>query len=238
MTGAMLLGVGLSFLCQGMAGLQLSVALVVLPLLAMVYLQRAYGGIPRCRTPAPHRSALFLPLEAVCALCPVCLCLRPARQSAGRGRRNPFVHFDRPGHGCVVPERLLLCRPVQHWGAVPLAGAAHGVRILAHSHGRTVRRSGVQLLHCRQLLAHGAFGDVPFVRHFQAHGRGHRGVRGMQERRAVLRAGGQRGHRCAGRVGLAGRDAVSRGGRSGVCAHFGRHARVVLGAGACVEVGR
>ena len=42
---------GLSFLCQGMAGLQLSVALVVLPLLAMVYLQRAYGGIPVAERP-------------------------------------------------------------------------------------------------------------------------------------------------------------------------------------------
>lgn len=56
MTGAMLLGVGLAFLCQGMAGPQLSVALVALPLLAMAYLRRAYEDIPlverpRCTVP-------------------------------------------------------------------------------------------------------------------------------------------------------------------------------------------
>ena len=51
MTGAMLLGVGLAFLCQGMAGPQLSVALVALPLLAMAYLRRAYEGIPLVERP-------------------------------------------------------------------------------------------------------------------------------------------------------------------------------------------
>ena len=51
MTGAMLLGVGLAFLCQGMAGPQLSVALVALPLLAMAYLRRAYEDIPLVERP-------------------------------------------------------------------------------------------------------------------------------------------------------------------------------------------
>ena len=51
MAGAMLLGVGLAFLCQGMAGPQLSVALVALPLLAMAYLRRAYEDIPLVERP-------------------------------------------------------------------------------------------------------------------------------------------------------------------------------------------
>lgn len=95
LAAAQLLGVGITFFCDGMGALQVSVALLVLPVLAAVYLRGAYTHRPSSERPRRTVPRFSYPwkLFALFALYAFAYGMRANQLAAGAGRHSSASTF-------------------------------------------------------------------------------------------------------------------------------------------------